>query len=442
MTVAVAHPHGRKLISSILFLATLVFLTTPQADAQVREWTILVFLNGDNNLEPAAIDDVNEMEAAAANGDANVVVQIDRCPGYDRTNGDWKGTRRYLISPDSDTRLIHSTLIQDLGEVDMGNPSSLVDFAVWGINNYPADKYFLVCWNHGDGWTKDATDAPPFKGFSDDDTNNSRIGVANGELAGALAQIKNALGRKIDLIGFDACLMGMIEVGYEAKDYVEAMVSSEEVEGFDGWDYTAFLNRLSNRPSMGTFELGDAVAQTFVQSGDATQSVVDLTRFDGLAADLDAFAAELISAQNAGYGDAISGAVSRAQNFYDFSSRDLYDFAGEIKSSSVPASLKTQAQAVMDAVDLAVYINYRKTYGYNGAHGIAIYIPSYGYDNAYNGLDLSADTRWDDFARTQNGGGGQCGIAGTSQSRPHWNLCLYVIAFGALFFLGTTRRKD
>ena len=81
----------------------------------------------------------------------NVVVQIDRIPGYDDSNGDWAGARRYYITKDYSQSSISSSMVQDLGEVNMGSPNSLENFIQWGKINYPANKYALILWDHGSG---------------------------------------------------------------------------------------------------------------------------------------------------------------------------------------------------------------------------------------------------------------------------------------------------
>ena len=42
--------------------------------SDAREWTIMAFINGDNNLEQAALDDLKEMEAGLPAGGAVEVV--------------------------------------------------------------------------------------------------------------------------------------------------------------------------------------------------------------------------------------------------------------------------------------------------------------------------------------------------------------------------------
>jgi hypothetical protein len=125
---------------------------TATSGSTTKKWTIMVYMNADNNLESDGIADFNEMEAVGSTSDFNIVVQIDRASGYDATNGDWTTCRRYYVTQDANTSTISSQLIQDLGEVDMGSYSTLVSFVDWAKTNYPADNYFLVCWDHGDGW--------------------------------------------------------------------------------------------------------------------------------------------------------------------------------------------------------------------------------------------------------------------------------------------------
>lgn len=77
-------------------------------------WLVLVYLDGDNNLEKAAIDDFNEMESAMYklnNDGLNILALFDRTSGYDSTNGDWTGTRLYYIELDNDLNNINSTLL-------------------------------------------------------------------------------------------------------------------------------------------------------------------------------------------------------------------------------------------------------------------------------------------------------------------------------------------
>jgi len=87
-------------------------------------WTFLIYIDGDNNLELMAINDINEMEKSSLPSSINIIVQIDRIDGYDSSNGNWTTTRRYKITHDTNTSTIGSQLIQDMGELNMGDPQT------------------------------------------------------------------------------------------------------------------------------------------------------------------------------------------------------------------------------------------------------------------------------------------------------------------------------
>src|SRR5689334_19472910 len=46
--------------------------------ASRADWTVLVYLDGDNDLEPDAIDDYGEMASVGSSDRVNIVVQLDR----------------------------------------------------------------------------------------------------------------------------------------------------------------------------------------------------------------------------------------------------------------------------------------------------------------------------------------------------------------------------
>ncbi|MFX1338923.1 MAG: clostripain-related cysteine peptidase, partial [Promethearchaeota archaeon] len=208
------------------------------------DWTFLVYLDGDNNLESAGISDFLEMASVGSDTTISIVVQFDRTSGYSTLYGDWQTTKRFYIT-NGMTPTVDNALI-DLGELNMGEQATLSDFISWGTSAFPADNYALILWNHGGGW-KESNEQDPdvFKSVCWDDTS----------FGDCLTQIelKNALvsaGVHFDLIGFDACLMAMAEVDYQIKDWADVRVGSEESEPGDGWPYDTILADLISSPSM------------------------------------------------------------------------------------------------------------------------------------------------------------------------------------------------
>ncbi len=366
-------------------ISLFLFQTTNMKNAN---WTIMVYLNADNNLERYGIKDFNEMENVGSSANVNIVVQFDRTPGYDYSNGNWTTCRRYLITQDEYPDSITSELIEDIGEVDMGDYNTLADFGKWAKSNYPANHYLLVIWNHGDGWEKGSSE--PVKTVSYDASSGNEISIANGELAQALSMIGN-----VDIIGFDACLMQMWEVMENVAPYASYMVGSEETEPLDGWDYTGFMRNLNLNPMMDPLTLGKSIVNNTYQS---TLSVVALDQIRDLTLKIDTFALELMRAKGEGYGDILKSVRSYLHHFADWAFIDLYNFADKIKSASVPEPLKEVSSLVMASTKNAVK---EVNNSCPSAYGISIYHPSSPtyYKTLYDNLEVAKLTRWDEYLK-------------------------------------------
>ncbi len=393
-------------------LAALLSVLIYAAPAALAKWTILVYMNCDNNLEPYGITDFLEMSSVGSDANINIVLQMDRAAGYSTTYDNWTTCKRFLITAGMTPNAANA--ISDLGEVDMGSPTTLSDFVKWGYANYPATNYFVVLWDHGNGWTKSAT--PPngglFKDFSNDDSSGKSISVCLGELKTALSSIYSYTGKKIELIGFDACLMQMYEVNEVCAPYANWYVGSEELEGADGWVYDNWLGPLAQaNGSMTPEALGDKVASTYVASGQPTHSVVDLQQCSTFSALLNAFATGMMQARGGGYTSAINTLITNTTHFlqdYDpygyyppsHDYRDLGDFLDKVIASALPAYAKTPAQNLKNYFSTYVYSNYVKGLSYANCDGVAIYLPlssNYGsYATDYEKLPIAA-TNWDEF---------------------------------------------
>ena len=162
--------------------------------AFAKTWTVMVFLNGDNNLEGAGIDDINEMEAAVDTSLYDVFVLFDRISGYDNSNGNWTDTRLFRVLPDNDPDVINSELIKDCGELNMGDPATIVWFVDTVAQMTNSDYYFLILWNHGSGWDKGGG----IKGVSYDDTDGDNISVAGGLSNGTISNLYDNAQRYYD----------------------------------------------------------------------------------------------------------------------------------------------------------------------------------------------------------------------------------------------------
>ncbi|MFH1735124.1 MAG: clostripain-related cysteine peptidase, partial [bacterium] len=109
------------------------------------KWTFMVYMAGDNNLDGAALRDIAEMARAGSTKDVNVLVQLDRIED--------NLTRRFRITTGGGFK---KDCIESFGEANTGDPQVLYDFVKWAADNYPADRYALILWNHGSGWWEEA----------------------------------------------------------------------------------------------------------------------------------------------------------------------------------------------------------------------------------------------------------------------------------------------
>ena len=265
-------------------------LVVDDTEPPLPAWTLMVFMNGDNDLERAALKDLNEMEKTGSSEQVQVVVQLDRSPDGTPLDGDWSGARRFLVEQDRDANTVNSTVLETLGEVDSGSPETVHEFVAWAVDRFPARRYGLVLWDHGSGWRSGRGESVLRKGISEDFSSQNSLSIAEGDLADALAGATEAIGRPLDLFGMDACRMQTWEVAYAAAPYARIQVASQADESLEGWSYADTLTELIDDPDMDEAALGEVIARRFTETGEPTLSVVDLEALHTLNQALDELA--------------------------------------------------------------------------------------------------------------------------------------------------------
>ena len=365
------------------------------------EWTIMVFSSAKNDLEPYLLKDLNEMELVGSSAKINIVAEVGRIEGYDSSDGDWKGVRRYLITKDSDKTKMGSKMLQDLGMSDMGDYKTLAAFGKWAKQAYPAKKYMLIVSNHGSGWTKSG-ERRISKGISYDEQSGNHINTP--QLGLALKEIG-----KVDVFGTDACLMQMAEVVYEIKDSVDYIVGSEETEPGDGYTYNTFLGPVAAKPAMSPMDLGKQAVNAYADHYDSidqghTQSLARASAVNKLLAVTNAFVDALMAS-----GDKTLAASARdaAVNYAMDENRDLYDFTRLVVAGSANADVKLKGQALMNFItgELVLLNRTRDDKGgpwsgpkeYTLSRGMAAYFPNYSLGAGYADLAWAKASRWDEF---------------------------------------------
>jgi len=382
-----------------LFIFFILSCLTATADN--KKWTVMVYLAADNNLESYALDDFKEMSKVGSDSNINILVQLDRVSGYINTYGDWTICHRFYVTQDMEP--FEYKAIGDWGdgkggrEVDTGSPEALTDFIRWGVENYPADRYAVILWNHGGGWRtlEEEGKEPLFKAVCWDDTSGEVL-----EMKEVRQSIENS-GYYMNLIGFDACLMGMLEVATEIKGLGDVMVASEETEPVSGWDFEGFLSLLKGNPIMTPSMLGETIVDTYAGYGGSgeTLSAVDLTKVENFNTSLDNLLEEIIQLDNEWLNIYI--ARSNTKNFSEPEFLDIYGFLSNLLTTTTSLSVKNLLQDAMDAFLSLVIKNYATP---PGVYGLSIYFPSYGrsIDSNYNDTVIlfAGETLWKDFITT------------------------------------------
>ena len=444
----------RFLITSFLLLALLMVLSPTLAQSNLAEWTYMMYYNGDNNLEQSIYGDLTEMQAAGSTDQVNIVAQVDRAPGYTTAFGDWTDTRRFLlqhesqpvlshddkldyilayayakpgqdyhdliapaaslrqsdpatyrqklvdqnVNPDDDAQIdrimgifsigleFNTQPVADMGELNMGDPQTLIDFVTWAMQTYPAKHYALNISTHGAGWLGNGPD---------ETDNNDQLQLP--ELVQALATIKANTGmEQFDLIGFDACLMGQLEVYRALVPYTKYVLASEEVIPGNGWEYTVPFTKLIQNPTMDAQELGTIIIDDYMAyyagPGHRTQvdlglideskvpAVVDALKTFTDSADqdtLDKLSALGIARVNAQHFDNETNQTIDAYSGANiYSSIDLISFMNLISGQlDIDPDLKAAADNVVVAAQAAI-VHSAADAALPDAHGMAIYFPT------------------------------------------------------------------
>lgn len=194
------------------------------AKRKSKDWTILNYANGNNEYEPDMYNALLDSQKIGSSDNINVVMEIGRC---DRETAriirasetlaaaedNWTGVRRYYISEKN------STLISDLGNINMSHPKALYNFIKWGIEKYPAKHYILILGGHG----------ASFVGTMTDYSQSSPYIMGTAEMCKAINMINKVTGYKIDILILDICYMNLVEIIYELgrnnKNTVENVIT-------------------------------------------------------------------------------------------------------------------------------------------------------------------------------------------------------------------------
>jgi len=360
---------------------------TPPDTGVKKKWTFLHYGAGDNNLSSYIYKDADEMEVVGSDPNTHLVSQLDQSRGT---------CKRYYMQKDNKPGTITSPVLEDMGpSVNMADPKTLTDFLVWGQKTFPGEHIALIIGDHGGGTA----------GAVADDRDGGYGMMSPKELEKAIKDAEAQTGKKLDVLGFDCCLMANTEVAYQLKDTADYLVASEESEGGLGWPYNNVLNdkvlagiqeALKHKINVPPKEFAKKITEEAegVQGDLPTMSTIELSKMDNIGKAMVTFSQSILDTDTPM--SELKSLVYKTQDFSGF--KDIYDFSQKVAESKTitDEKLKAAAKDVMASIGSAV-IAEQHSPQYPGAHGLQIELKTYGGPSgAYKELAFAQDTKWGD----------------------------------------------
>jgi cysteine peptidase C11 family protein len=287
-----------------------------------KEWTIMIYMAGDNNLAVDMAYAMEQIKGIASEGaeSPNLFVYYDgNSPAIPTLYCDFSepGKPRYVRSSTVPDKLCQVSRKYNENAAD---PKAILNFVDWCVNKVPveskreitfgrrAKKYALIFSGHSLGFQdiglfKDETSG---KSMNMKNFHASLHGMARtkkdlakqdneDEFEHEIREIISTelLGQKLDILGFDSCVMGMLEVGYQFSSVAKTMIASEGSVPSAGWTYAKILGCLAQEPhrKVDTRDVAELFVKEFIRSQDSytvggvsvDMAAWDLSRFDELA---------------------------------------------------------------------------------------------------------------------------------------------------------------
>ncbi len=367
----------------------------------VADWTVMAYLDGDINIETAGIEIFEKIAGVGPSSQVNIVAQLDRIPGYNSSYGDWTDCKRFNVTKDM-TPTPGNAIPDFSGEKNMGHPDTLNDFIKWTMNYFPANRYFLVLWNHGAG----------FMGVCLDTTNiNDTLSLPE------LSQALTGLPAMLDVVLVDACSMGMLEVAYQIRDYSNVLIAPAGL-GYTPAPYDYYVSDLTNNPLSTPSVFATEVVNYYIdwcQSIDdvwipnATMLAIDLTKTTSLIAAIDDFASTLKEKETLVH-EQLNLARNLTQGYqgpyggdtgYHI---DLYHFAELIYQQVNDQELRNAARQVRTELSTGNAIIAKAHKAVRDSHGPAVFFPEEkqkyeDLESTYEKTAFAEDTLWDAFVK-------------------------------------------
>ncbi len=269
------------------------------------EWNFITYLQADNNLIPFSDYNLNQMQKVGSTPEVNILAQWDK-PTATHTIR-YKVKKNHLVVKDK--------ICKPMGTHPARELESLI---TWAHKKFPAERYALILWDHGNGvLDRSGLMAQPAwlsltgKKFLQEDRGilydyAANTFLDNVGLSKVCRFIKKKIKRKIDFLGMDANLMSMIEIAYQIDESVRYMVGSQQTESGYGWPYQTILKALTDKPNMCTSDFAAATVKAYSdfyapggsnEDSSFTLSAIDLSRIKPVILAFDAVLQALMLSQ-------------------------------------------------------------------------------------------------------------------------------------------------
>ncbi|HUR78649.1 MAG TPA: clostripain-related cysteine peptidase [Acidimicrobiales bacterium] len=389
--------RARSLGAAAVALAVTIALSACSSGERAATgdgWTVLHYSMADTDLEEFMVADLNEMAEIGSGGGLQLRAFVDRSPDYSEADalglGDWVGAKVLDIGD------AESEVVNDLGDVNSASADTLAEFIASGIAAHPAAHYALIISDHGASWP----------GIGPDETSDYDVLDLEELTKGIDDGLEKAGVDKLDLLGFDACLMASYEVASAVAPLADRLVASQELEPGHGWDYRS-LEVLAEDPQASADEFGEALAEGFVAQAEEagtdagiTLSLLDLTKMDDVDNAVDDFAGALEESV-----DSVAPVVGRANSSTlgfarspdeteDAHLRDLGQLAATIGADA--DGVAAEAETLVDAIDAAV-VELVTGAATEGATGLSIYFPPVAELTAEGYAEIGGADAWRGF---------------------------------------------
>jgi len=336
-----------------------------------QKLTLLIYLSADNNLNDVAMEDLESLRKGSLYSNITIIVQLDRWEFVDVEE-----TIRYHIKNGELTE------IKRLGETNTGDPKVLKNFIEESAKAYPSEKLMVVVWSHGSGVDDGDIYDKKRELYFVPKEEIEEIATSFDESAQDFLdniELKKALdvSVKIDVLGFDACLMGMFEVAYQLRNQSDVFVGSQYLEPSSGWDYPRILEDLRLEES--ATNIGEELVKFYAdyyerESYDVTQSAFKMEHLEVVAKDLDAFSKAL--RDNVEHKKDLKYTFLSSQMFGQSDYIDLVDFVKKVKSRLHLEAVEPYADKLLDSLGQMIIANHTIGHRMRDAHGVSIYFPS------------------------------------------------------------------